>query len=96
MMDTSNGRPKSSNHETKAEASISPVLRAESCDWDLLDGANPGIFPMRRSIGRAGINDPPDIPLPTVEDIHRIPSAKGWMQNALLSEQNRLALANTF
>jgi hypothetical protein len=43
-------------------------------------------------IESAGINSPPDVALPEIEDVHRIPSAKDWMQNPLLSEQNRTAL----
>jgi C-terminal processing protease CtpA/Prc len=44
-------------------------------------------------IASAGVNDPPEVPLPVIEDIHRIPSAKGWMQDSLLSEANRQSLA---
>jgi hypothetical protein len=43
-------------------------------------------------IEAAGTNDPPDTPLPVVEDIHRIPSAKRWMLHSRLSDQNRLAI----
>jgi len=43
-------------------------------------------------IGAAGTNDPPDTELPAIEDIHRIPSARAWMQHELLTDQNRLAL----
>lgn len=40
-------------------------------------------------IAAAGTNDPPDTELPVIEDIHRIPSAKSWMQHDLLSDQHR-------
>ena len=43
-------------------------------------------------IEAAGANVPPDTEPPVIEAIHRIPSAKAWMQHGLLSEQNRQAL----
>jgi carboxyl-terminal processing protease len=43
-------------------------------------------------IAAAGINQPPNTELPEIDDIYRIPADKGWMQDPLLSEQNRLSI----
>ena len=40
----------------------------------------------------AGENHPPAMELPVIDEKHRIPSDTGWMQDMLLSDQNRVAI----